>query len=308
MKNDPVKALCGGRESWNAFVEQHGIPDHIIRGTVEAPEGRVALNGVDLSGVNYVEGVQFNCVDMEGAKFPPVARNIHIALSNVNGLQAANADLSNISVNRSTMVGANLRESDIQNAEFFQCDMTRADLSGSSSVNNHNISGPSFQGSKLTGAEMAGAQLPKADFCHADLTAANAPGADLGGSYWMYANAEGLNIAGADLSLASFQDAALPSAILSGADIERANFYRADLNGSDLSRTNAVGANFNYAKLQRADMTGMETSGNPAFETIFTNAELDNAVNIPEAAGEQSQNQSVINDSAVGTPNPGLNF
>lgn len=88
----------------------------------------------------------------------------------------------------------------------------------------------------------------------------------------------GCNMAGIDLKEASLIKANLKEADLNGADLRYANLRRADLSGANLSEARLNHANLPGADLSNADLTGADLSGANLLLTNFTGADVTGAI------------------------------
>jgi uncharacterized protein YjbI with pentapeptide repeats len=154
---------------------------------------------------------------------------------------------------RPNLGGANLRDTDLREANLFGVDLSEANLS---SANLYQV--------QLSGADLKGANLSRTDFSAADLIKANLSNANLSGATIDAACLTVANLKGANLSWASLinallngadlRDSNLTGAMLVEADLSRALLNNANLSTANLSRANLKGTHFNYANLSRANL------------------------------------------------------
>jgi uncharacterized protein YjbI with pentapeptide repeats len=137
----------------------------------------------------------------------------------------AQADLSNVSLHKSRLIGTNFSSANLSAAILQDADLTGANL------NRANLTQAALYGTKLVRTDLVGANLSQAKLVYAKLTGA-----------WMK-NAKLTNV---DAKFADFQQA----------DLSRANLTGADLRNADLSYANLKGAILAGARLEGTNLTG----------------------------------------------------
>jgi hypothetical protein len=111
--------------------------------------------------------------------------------------------------------GADLRDSELAGASFYNAQMERVDLTGGIWMQGVNFGAAQMQGADLTGAKLLGADLRYAQLQGASLGFADLQGAQLGGA----------DLEGADLSRTRLHGASLAGAVLRGADLRGAGVW-----------------------------------------------------------------------------------
>ena len=164
----------------------------------------------------------------------------------------------------------------LSGADFFQADLSGADLIGA------NLSNADFFRVDLSGADLNNSNLSDATFSLANLSKANLTGADLSNANLSNATLFSAllldaNLKKADLSGANLSEANLTGANLSGANLSGANLSGADLSGADLTGANLSVANLSEANLTGANLSGANLCGASCIQTNFENATIENA-------------------------------
>ena len=132
-----------------------------------------------------------------------------------------------------------------------EIDFSRADLS-QAVINNLCLRNSDFSYSNLTKCDFRHCSLGRANFSHANLAQANLKSCGLYGANFSSANLANTNLSHSYLASANFSNANLANA-----DLSHSNFYKTDFTGVDLSSANLEG-------------------------TGLLNANLTNAINVPE--------------------------
>jgi uncharacterized protein YjbI with pentapeptide repeats len=157
-----------------------------------------------------------------------------------------------------SLVGENLREANLTEADFMRANLGGADLSGANlskanlfeaDLSRANLGGADLSGADLNGTHLTGAQLFNANLLEADLT-----GADLSGANLRKANLNAAVLWSADLTYAFLNSASLMDACLTQAQLYEANLVEADLTGADLRGAQLFNANLKAANLRRAHL------------------------------------------------------
>nr|MCR5293601.1 pentapeptide repeat-containing protein [Lachnospiraceae bacterium] len=172
--------------------------------------------------------------------------------------------------------GGNYQDIYIENADFSDCDLSRADFKNAqltsalllrttfkeANLLEANLEGADLRGVNLAKANLAGAILRNGQFVEANLTKADLSGADLTDAYFDWTKSEGEKKTLFDaeklttLREANLSGAKMVKTHLKDADLERAILENADLRGALLE-----GANLSGAKLAGADLTGAKMAG-----------------------------------------------
>jgi len=196
------------------------------------------------------------------------------------------ADFFQADLSGADLIGANL-----SNADFFRVDLSGADL------NNSNLSDATFSlanlsKANLTGADLSNANLSNATLFSALLLDANLKKADLSGANLSEANLTGANLSGANLSGAvlyetilryvNLVDANFTKSLLFRANLSNSNLSGADLLGTDLSGADFFEANLTGANLSGANLSGANLSGADLSGADLTGANL-SVANLSEA-------------------------
>lgn len=144
------------------------------------------------------------------------------------------------------LVGAKLRNIDLNGANLFRAKFVRADL----------FHADLFE-AYASRCDFADADLRWADLCHADVAGSNLKNAKLCHANMLSADLSEANLSGADLSFAN-----LASANLSGANLSRSNLYAASFFSAKLDRVDFTGARMNMTLLSACDLSqcvGLDT-------------------------------------------------
>ena len=213
--------------------------------------------------------------------------------------------LSDISLMRVNLEGADLKRANLQNTDLSQAIMVRANLQGAN-LNKAWIVSTNFQGADLQEANLQNVFQRGANFQDANLKKAQLEDADLTGVNFQNAKLLLANLAKAEMHSVDLRNASLVKANLEGADLERANLQDTYLLGANFQNANLKNANFQdayllknifhdaYLKrdyLGRASLKDICSIG-----TVFQNADLQN-VNLQGAylLGANFQNTNLKN-------------
>jgi uncharacterized protein YjbI with pentapeptide repeats len=184
--------------------------------------------------------------------------------------------------------GADLRETDLKEADFTGVNLSEARLNGvdltKAYLNAANLSGANLAGAylreaKLNGANLAGAILGEADLYSADLTGANLTGANLTKTFLGWADLHSANLSGAylreaNLNSANLSGANLSGADLSGADLQTAALVDTDLTGADLTGCRVHGVSAWNLKLDGAKQQNLVITAPKEPEIAVDNIEV----------------------------------
>ena len=159
-------------------------------------------------------------------------------------------DLSETSLSRRDLRGANLSRCSLADVHFNHSDLTAANFSRA------NVSRSSLNQARLSNSVFAEATLDGANLSGADLAGAELGYASLVGAHLTETNLAGGKLPGADLSKANLYEANLANATLRSARLRWANLTGADLRRVDLKDSDLTGASFIGADLTGADLQG----------------------------------------------------
>jgi len=179
------------------------------------------------------------------------------------GLNLQGRDLRFAILDASTLINANLREAQLQNASMWGVDLRGANMGGAK-MQKAQLHFEKLDGAFLGGAQIEDAFLSLASLCGADLGAAK-----LKGSYLNGTDLTAANLGGADLRGTQLWDSSLIGANLNNAKLEGADFMRSTLICADLSNSSLEGANFLLSKLEGANFSSARLGG-----TNLENAEI----------------------------------
>jgi len=198
-----------------------------------------------------------------------------VALPAVEELRA-HGWLMDGSLQQISLVGAQLKDSNLGGANFAGAILRRADLS------DVNLGDANLQGAILTGANLSGSRLDFANLSEADLEGAQLqdtalvrtimPRAKLTG-----ANLQQANLEGTVLTHANLMDADLTDARLLGADLQHADLRGVTLTGAKLWGTQLDGADLSHANLKGAYLRRATLIG-----AVLTNAQFDETTILPD--------------------------
>ncbi|MFN8419289.1 MAG: pentapeptide repeat-containing protein [Anaerolineae bacterium] len=143
-------------------------------------------------------------------------------------------------LDRTDLIGANLRSVDLHGANLQNTDLRHAAL------NDANLRGVYLDFADLHRADLSGAILNSAHLVGADLTSADLSGATLIRASLRQTKSKGVDLSNADLSDADFyiadlRQAKVCDAILHNANLEGAILNEADFTGADLSGCHVFG-------------------------------------------------------------------
>lgn len=154
-----------------------------------------------------------------------------------------------------SLVGADLRSTDLRKAVFDEADLGSAVLDGA------RLKGALFDNAYLRKASLRSARLQRASFREARLEGADLRGANLSGALFRRARLQGSMFWYAGLRGASFREAKLVGASLSGTQGQGASFRAADLQGAYFNGAQLQGTLFRSARLQGASFIRSELQG-----------------------------------------------
>ncbi|MFE2267143.1 pentapeptide repeat-containing protein [Streptomyces griseosporeus] len=169
-------------------------------------------------------------------------------VADLRGSNLSNADLRDADLDLSTLSGAFLVKADLRGADLFGADLQGALLTEAE------LSGADLRSAKMRGTRLPRADLHGSDLADVDLRSADLKGVDLSGS-----NLEGVDFTSKS---AGVSGAHLTGANLTGANLKGANLktvYKG-LNGSPLAGVILDDANFEGANLTDADLSGADLS------------------------------------------------
>lgn len=158
------------------------------------------------------------------------------------------------------MVGADLRDKSLANADFEEANLSRsklirADLRGASFVH-ASLAGADLRNAGLVRANLLGALLRDTDLRGADLRNAYLKSAELSNANLSAAWLEGATLTHSGLRQAILVRTQLPNAKLQNAMLTRANLREANLRNADLRNADLRGADLTGASLDSATLTG----------------------------------------------------
>jgi len=146
--------------------------------------------------------------------------------------------------------GKPLRFANLSGSQFFNVDLSRADLRGA------RLNGARMPQAKLDGAQLQGASLVQAQLQGAGLFRAQLQGASLN-----KAQLQGASLILAKLQGAWLDEAQLQGAMLAEAQLQGASLLWAQLQGASLARAELQGASLEVARLQGASLDGAQLQG-----------------------------------------------
>ncbi len=136
------------------------------------------------------------------------------------------AELSGVSLDRSSLVGANFTNANLSLAIFRDADLSQANFQKT------NLHQAAFYGAKSIGTDFTGANLSKAKLVYAKLKGALLRNANLAHADLKFAELQQVDLTGANLT----------NADLSNTDLSDANLRQANLTGANLAGANLAGA------------------------------------------------------------------
>lgn len=150
----------------------------------------------------------------------------------------------------------NFRDRDFACADLSHSDLRRVDLTGARMMG-ANLREAELQGASLDVAELQKATLDRALLQDASLERARLQAASLKSAQLTGALLDNAQLEGASLDNAQFENASLNNAKLRRASLAGANFRRASLNETDLRGTRLEGADLQEASLRDSDLRGI---------------------------------------------------
>ncbi|MFN7308971.1 MAG: pentapeptide repeat-containing protein, partial [Acetobacteraceae bacterium] len=157
-----------------------------------------------------------------------------------------------------------LRFADLSKSQFFNVDLTQADLQGAR-LDEARMPQAKLDGAQLQGARLDRAHLQGARFEEAHLQRASLFGAQLEGASLRRAHLQGASLYAAHLQRALLIEAQLQGAWLEGAQLQSAQLIGAKMQGALLVNTQLQGALLMEAHLQGASLGGAQLQGASLF-------------------------------------------
>ena len=191
-------------------------------------------------------------------------------------LDFSGADLRRTNLQNANLSGANIRMANLSGANLSAANLRKADLS-SANLSGANLRMASFSEANLSGADIRGANLPRANLSGANLPRANLSGANLSEVNLSEANLPRANLSGANLQSANLSRAYLEDANLSGANLVIANLHEAYLEDANISGANLQSANISSADLSRTSLQGANLLEADLQDVILQGAQLHGA-------------------------------
>ena len=155
---------------------------------------------------------------------------------------------------------ANLRDADLQGADFYRAFLVQTDFSGSQ-LENAIFGDATLGGAKFRHCYLREANFMKAHLFEADFTGANLTGAKFYGAFLENAILSGQSLSGEWLESANLKNALLGEADLSGANLRGANLEGADLRKAILCHADLQGARLVDTQVEGADFSGALVHG-----------------------------------------------
>jgi uncharacterized protein YjbI with pentapeptide repeats len=172
--------------------------------------------------------------------------------------------------------GKPLRFANLSGSQFFNVDLSRADLRGAR-LNGARMPQAKLDGAQLQGASLVQAQLQGAGLFRAQLQGASLNKAQLQGASLILAQLQGAWLNEAQLQGALLVEAQLQGASLFWAQLQGASLARAQLQGASLEVARLQGAFLLEAQLQGAGLLGAELQGASLVWAQLQGASLDGA-------------------------------
>ena len=166
-------------------------------------------------------------------------------LESVKGANLKNSNLNNADMYGAFLVKADLRGASIKNVNFEKTDLKKA-----------NLSGLNLEQAKLGGANLQQANLHSANLKQADLLLAKLQQANLWKANLQDALLEGANFQGANLKFAT-----LRKARLWGVNLQDANLGSTNLQNTSFRDANLKGANLKHGNLKNAYLFSTDLRG-----------------------------------------------
>lgn len=187
------------------------------------------------------------CTDIQAALTVIGRRTCAYDPPNNGGLDLRNTSIVGANIKEANLQRAIFREANLQKADLYKVDLQIADL------NKVNLQWAILIKANLQKAELGDANLFKCSLNKANLQGAYLAKANLQQAYLTEANLQGAalwsaNLQGANLREANLKQTDLERANLEWADFKSAKLQKANFSGSSLKKANLLGANLSKAK------------------------------------------------------------
>jgi uncharacterized protein YjbI with pentapeptide repeats len=193
----------------------------------------------------------------------------------LNGFNELQKELNEVALNGMVLIGANFKDSFIQNSSFFKASIPAGDFT------NANLLGTTFYDADLRYADFTNAILTKRDEFGYPITA-NFERANLRYANFANGNLESVVFTEADLSdvnmsKANLNEARLNGIVLNNADLSEAILTRTSINDAELTGIRLIGANLERALVTGSFLNDANLTGANLTDAILTNADLRNS-------------------------------
>ena len=198
-----------------------------------------------------------------------------------------------------------LRFADLSGSQFFNVDLTRADLRGAwlfraelrgASLDRAQLQGASLDGAQMQGAKIFGAQMQDTWLDRAQLQGADLYEAQMQGASLRWAQLQGASLDGTQMQNAWLEEAQLQGASLNDAQLQGASLEGAQLQGASLGWAQLQGAWLEGARLQGARLIGAQLQG-----ALIEDAQIWR-MRAPEAALDDAQLRDLEFSAAAPCP------
>lgn len=250
-------AAVGAPSLWDLYelalqpVEATEGKPSVSREVEDKPEPNSEPDGRDLRGADLQEA-DLQEEWLMGADL----REANLEGADLYEASLVDAHLIGADLRRANLEGADLTDANLEDADLRWAKLTDATVDGAR-LRRANLEGADLSGASLNLATLEMATLQDTNLDGADLREANLSGLDLRATHGLKdANLDGVNLTGAILYGANLAGCVLTSAILKDADLSGADLREADLRQADLTGANLTGADLRGARLEGTNLEG----------------------------------------------------
>lgn len=259
----------------------------------------LVLENLDLAGIQW-QGSVLSGANFRQSRFFAPGSDGRVDtyddwITDLSGSDLTAANLANANLRYVVLQGSSLLRANLQDTQAAFADFTGANLGGARLIG-ANLSAANLNGASLVGADLTEAQLPDAALIGARLTQIRADGAnlkqaDLSRVEGRGADLSGANLQGATLTAADLQESQLEAADLRQANLVNANLADANLHAAQFQGADLTGANLQNAVLHKAANSELESFIEPLpakrqQDGIFADVDFSKALNLaPEQLG-----------------------
>lgn len=188
------------------------------------------LQGIDLSGCENLQGLDFSEATLENANF----NGSNLSGSNFSNANLKKANLSATTLDDCNFSKANLSKANLKLADFYKSELSRACL------NNVDASKACFLDANLNDADLEEANLENANLEYASIERANLKkarlvNAGLDNTSLKYSNLDSANLEHATLNCTKLDDANLTNTVLSKENVQKSKDAQVNVKSKDVT-------------------------------------------------------------------------